>query len=86
MSKKNLYVSVYGTWGTEEVQMFDTTNWLDKDWDKLDAEGDFDKLPFAKYITRKRNKQAKRARDMIAQMSQVEIRTFIIDEDGVEEV
>jgi SRSO17 transposase len=86
MGKKNLYVSVYGTWGTEQVEMFDTTNWLDKDWDKLDAEGDFDKLPFAKYITRKRNKQAERARDLIAQMSQVEIRTFIIDEDGVEEV
>lgn len=83
---KNLYVSVYGTWGTEQVEMFDTTNWQDKDWDKLDAEGDFTKLDFAKYITRKRNKQAKRARDLLAEMSQIEIRTFIIDEDGVEEV
>lgn len=86
MTKKNLYVSVYGTWGTEQVEMFDTTNWLDKDWDKLDAENDFNKLNFAKYITRKRNKQAKKLRDITALASQIDVRTFIIDEDGVEEV
>jgi hypothetical protein len=83
---KNLYVSEYGSWGTERVELFDTTNWTDKDWEKLDGELDHAKLDLARYITRKRNKQAKRVRDLLAAASQIEIRTFIIDEDGVEEV
>jgi hypothetical protein len=86
MGKKNLYVSAYGTWGTEQVELFDTTNWRDKDWDKLDAASDFDKLSFAKYITRKRDKQAKKARALIEDFLSIDVRTFIIDEDGVEEV
>jgi hypothetical protein len=83
---KNLYVSEYGNWGTEKVGMFDTTNWLDKDWEKLDGELDHAKLDFARYITRKRNKQAKRIRDITALAGQIDVRTFIIDADGVEEV
>lgn len=93
---KNLWVSADGSWGVNEVKKFDTTNWQDKDWDRLDAECDRDKLKLAKYITRKRDKQAKKLaesiiRDFDATISDFdamfpEVRTFIIGPDGVEEI
>lgn len=88
---KDLWVSADGSWGVNQVKKFDTTNWLDKDWDRLDAECDRDKLKLAKYITRKRNKQAKRAREVQEWTSPFdlqfpEVRTFIIGPDGVEEI
>jgi hypothetical protein len=88
---KDLWVSADGSWGVNQVKKFDTTNWLDKDWDRLDAECDRDKLKLAKYITRKRDKQAKKNREaqewcgsFDAQFP--EVRTFIIGEDGVTEI
>jgi hypothetical protein len=98
---KDLWVSADGSWGVNQVKKFDTTNWLDKDWDRLDAECDRDKLKLAKYITRKRNKQAKRAQEAQEWTSRFnpdgwpvdpfdlqfpEVRTFIIGPDGVEEI
>ena len=88
---KDLWVSADGSWGVNEVKKFDTTNWLDKDWDRLDAECDRDKLKLAKYITRKRNKQAKKAQGAQEWCSAFdaqfpEVRTFIIRPDGVEEI
>jgi hypothetical protein len=77
---KNLWVSADGSWGVNEVKKFDTTNWQDKDWDRLDEECDSLKLSFAKYITRKRNKQAKKK--LISELQSMDIRTFIIGEDG----
>lgn len=77
---KNLYVSAYGTWGTEQVELFDTTNWQDKDWDKLDAEADFDKLDLARRITRKRDKQARKR--LIDELQASPIQTYVIGEDG----
>lgn len=86
---KDLWVSADGSWGVNQVKKFDTTNWLDKDWDRLDAECDRDKLKLAKYITRKRDKQAKKAqeaRNFCALADEIEVRTFIIGPDGVEEI
>jgi len=88
---KDLWVSADGSWGVNEVKKFDTTNWQDKDWDRLDEECDSLKLALAKYITRKRNKQAKKqakaqewCKAFDAQFP--DVRTFIIGEDGVEEI
>jgi hypothetical protein len=93
---KDLWVSADGSWGVNQVKKFDTTNWLDKDWDRLDAECDRDKLKLAKYITRKRDKQAKKFWELEAQALAdrassfdaqfPEVRTFIIGEDGVTEI
>jgi hypothetical protein len=70
MMGTKLYVSAYGTWGTEAVEIFDTSLWTSKDFDKLDAEYDFDKLELARKITKKRKKQAKKRL--------AEIRTIIL--------
>jgi hypothetical protein len=83
---KDLWVSADGSWGVNEIKKFDTTNWQDKDWDRLDGECDSNKLALAKYITRKRNKQAKKASDLIDRFLTMDVRTFIISEDGVEEI
>ena len=83
---KDLWVSADGSWGVNEVKKFDTTNWEDKDWDRLDAECDRDKLALAKYITRKRNKQAKKTQAFIDGYQAIDVRTFIIGPDGVEEI
>ena len=91
---KGLWVSYDGSWGTEEVQLFDTTNWLREDWDRLDAVGDYDKLLTARHITRKRNKQARNkrliqeeAQRIMDAASLIEIRTIIISgkENGLDE-
>lgn len=95
---KDLWVSADGSWGLSSFKKFDTTNWRDNDWDRLDSEPDSEKLAFAKYITRKRDKQAKKLaksiiRDYEAQQwcsafdaQFPEVRTFIIGPDGVEEI
>ena len=88
---KDLWVSADGSWGVNQVKKFDTTNWRDNDWDRLDAECDRDKLALAKYITRKRNKQAKKSTEAQEWCSAFdamfpEVRTFIIGPDGVEEI
>jgi hypothetical protein len=91
---KGLWVSYDGSWGTGEVQLFDTTNWVAEDWDRLDEAGDFDKLLTARHITRKRNKQARKARliqeeaeRIMAGARLLEIRTIIIDgyENGLDD-
>lgn len=92
MSKASkMFVTAYGTWGMEEFQVFNVDNWTEKDFDKLDAESDYNKLELARKITRKRNKQAKKAKKaqewcnaFDAQFP--EVRTFIIGEDGVTEI
>lgn len=81
---KDLWVSADGSWGCNEVATFDTTNWKDKDWERLDGECDSAKLAFAKYITRKRDKQAKKR--ALNSWQGMEVRTFIINEDDVEEI
>lgn len=93
-SHTGLWVSAYGSWGTEEVQLFDTTNWLREDWDRLDEAGDFDKLLTARHITRKRNKQASKHRLAMEEAQRImdaakliEIRTIIIsgNENGLDD-
>lgn len=80
---KDLWVSADGSWGVNEVKKFDTTNWQDNDWDRLDGACDAEKLSLAKYITRKRNKQAKKlAESIIRDCQSIPIRTFIIGPDG----
>lgn len=87
MIAKKLYVSEYGTWGTEHVELFDTQHWTEKDFDRLDAIGDFAKLQLAREITKKRKKQAKKAAYKAMFDAQFpEVRTFIYGSDGVEEV
>lgn len=81
MSKASkLFVTEYGSWGMEHFEIFDTTHWREKDFDRLDAESDFDKLALARKITKKRNKQAQEK--LINDLQQIPIRTFIIGTDG----
>lgn len=81
MSKASkLFVTEYGTWGMEHFEIFETDNWKEKDFDRLDEASDFDKLALARKITAKRDNQAyKRILDSLNAMP---IRTFIIGEDG----
>lgn len=76
----NLWVSADGSWGCNEVATFDTKNWKDKDWERLDGEPDSAKLAFAKYITRKRDKQAKKR--LRNELQTMPVRTFIIEPEG----
>lgn len=90
---KGLWICYDGSWGTEEVQLFDTSNWLREDWDRLDAAGDYDKLLTARHITRKRNKQARKQRlieqeaeRIMAAARLLEVRTIILsgNENGLD--
>jgi hypothetical protein len=77
---KDLWVTADGTWGTNGIKRFDTTNWQPEDWDRLDNEMDWLKLDLATKITKKRNKQAQEK--LINDLQQIPIRTFIIGTDG----
>ena len=75
-----LWVAPDGSYGTGRVKMFDTTNWLEKDWQRLDEACDSDKQVFARYISRKRNKQAKRVQEIVEGAKRIEVRTIIIQD------
>ncbi len=81
-----LWVSVDGSWGNGEIQLFDTKHWLDEDWEHLDEAADAEKLLVARYITRKRNKQAKKTAEIIAGARLLEVRTIILsgNENGLD--
>lgn len=89
MSKHDniLWVAKDGSYGTGLVKTFNTTYWREKDWVRLDEAYDADKASFAKYITRKRNRQAEKVAEIIARAERIDVRTIVISskENGLDD-
>lgn len=77
----DLWVSENGSYGSGLVTFFDTTEWVAKDFDRLDMAPDSDKLDVAMKIAEQR-----RQRITKESLSRIDLRVFIIDADGVEEI
>lgn len=77
----DLWVADDGSYGSGDVGFFDTTDWTGRDFDRLDRAMDSEKLDVALDIAKRRtNRLSKQNPDRI------DVRVFIIDNDGVEEI
>jgi hypothetical protein len=80
----DLWVSQDGSYGTGDIVFIDTTNWVGKDFDSLDNAPDSEKYDLAIRITKMRNRRA--TSKIMRESEKIELRVFIIDNDGVEEI
>lgn len=81
LHQPDLWVSDDGSYGSGDVGFFDTTDWTGKDFDRLDRAPDSEKLDVALSIARRYNNRFSERN-----LKKIDVRVFIIDEDGVEEV
>jgi len=84
MNNVDLWVSEDGSYGSGLVSFFDTTNWTGQDFDRLDNAPDSQKHDLAIRITEMRERRA--SRKIMREAEKIELRVFIIDADGVEEI
>jgi hypothetical protein len=83
--KKKFYVGFDGSYGFG-VQTFNTDNWTEKDFDRIEYAHDADRLIIAQAVDAKRKKERMMAERFIQAVEQTEVRHFFIDESGVVEL
>jgi hypothetical protein len=77
----DLWVSEDGSYGSGLINFFDTTDWTNKDFDSLDRAPDSEKLETAMDIAHRISKRITKE-----SLKRLDVRVFIIDNDGVEEI
>jgi hypothetical protein len=83
--KQSFWVGVDGSYGFG-VQTFNTDNWSEKDFDRIEMAQDRDRLIIAQAVDAKRKKERMMARRFIESVERMEVRHFYIDGDGVVEL
>jgi hypothetical protein len=83
--KQKFWVSTTGDYGFG-VQTFNTDNWSEKDFDRIEMAQDRDRLIIAQAVDAKRKKERMMARRFIESVESMEVRHFYIDEDGITEL
>jgi hypothetical protein len=83
--KHKFWVGVDGSYGFG-VQTFNTDNWSEKDFDRIEMASDTDRLIIAQAVDAKRKKERMMARRFIESVETMEVRHFYIDEDGITEL
>ena len=83
--KRKFWVSVDGSYGFG-VQTFNTDNWSEKDFDRIEEAYDQDRLIIAQAVDAKRKKERMLAKRFIQQVEEMTVRHFVVDEDGVVEL
>lgn len=99
MSKRrkhnDLWVTRDGVVGWGEITLFDTSLWSEEDFALIDSARRKDVYKLAKWISRKYEGsgrgEAERAfdalfEDTLRQLRNLDVRAFVIDEDGVTEI
>ncbi len=82
---KKFWVSASGEYGFGTT-VFNTDNWTEKDFDRIEEAHPADILTIASAIDAKRKKERMLAKRFIQQVEEIEVRHFIIDDDGVVEL
>jgi hypothetical protein len=81
MNNVDLWVSEDGSYGSGDIAFFSTEEWTGREFNELDEAPESDKLETAmrihKRLTRKITKD---------NLNRIDVRVFIIDADGVEEI
>ena len=83
--KQSFWVSTSGDYGFG-VQTFNTDNWSEKDFDRIEQAHDSDRLIIAQAVDAKRKKERMMAKRFIESVERMEVRHFYIDGDGVVEL
>lgn len=83
--KNKFWVGVDGSYGFG-VQTFNTDNWTEKDFDRIEDANDADRLIIAQAVDAKRKKERMLAERFIQSVQTIEVRHFLVDEDGVVEL
>lgn len=83
--KNKFWVGVDGSYGFG-VQTFNTDNWSERDFDRIEEANDQDRLIIAQAVDAKRKKERMMAERFIQQVERMEVRHFYIDGDGVVEL
>jgi hypothetical protein len=85
-ASSSMWIAPDGSYGEGEVLFVDTKYWEDSDYTELDEASDSEKQDIALSITKFRRKQYRKMIELLVESKSIDVRTFIIDEDGVSEV
>lgn len=83
--KKKFWVALDGSYGFG-VQTFNTDNWSEADFERVEEAHDSDRLIIAQAVDAKRKKQRLKAKQLVRRAEEVDVRWFVIDDKGVVEL
>ena len=79
------WVSVDGSYGANEIMLFDARQWTNADWNELDEASDSDKAYVAEEITRRRRRAYKQLVKELVDTGAISVDYYELNEDGVTE-
>jgi hypothetical protein len=83
--KNKFWVALDGSYGFG-VQTFNTDNWTERDFDRIEEAHENDRLIIAQAVDAKRKKQRMLGARFIQSVETTNVRHFIITSDGVVEL
>jgi hypothetical protein len=81
MNNVDLWVSEDGSYGSGDIAFFSTEDWTGKDFNELDEAPESEKLETAMRIHKRLSRRITKD-----SLNRIDLRVFIIDADGVEEI
>lgn len=81
MNNVDLWVSEDGSYGSGDIAFFSTEEWTGKEFNELDEAPESEKLETAMRIHKRLSRRTTRNN-----LNRIDLRVFIIDDDGVEEI
>ena len=81
MNNVDLWVSEDGSYGSGDIAFFSTEDWTGKDFNELDEAPESEKLETAMRIHKRLSRRITKE-----SLNRIDVRVFIIDSDGVEEI
>ena len=81
MNNVDLWVSEDGSYGSGDIAFFSTEDWTGKDFNELDEAPESEKLETAMRIHKRLSRRMTKDN-----LNRIDVRVFIIDNDGVEEI
>lgn len=81
MNNVDLWVSEDGSYGSGDIAFFSTEDWTGKEFNELDEAPESEKLETAMRIHKRLSRRITKEN-----LNRIDVRVFIIDNDGVEEI
>jgi hypothetical protein len=81
MNNVDLWVSEDGSYGSGDIAFFSTEEWTGREFNELDEAPESEKLETAMRIHKRLSRRMTKDN-----LNRIDVRVFIIDNDGVEEI